>query len=82
MDASQFGLGTEDLMRIAGLGGLMLKAFANCSPGLPQPWATILKKELNSERVRELRATFANTFGVTIDQGLLTPRVAATLGYY
>jgi hypothetical protein len=54
------------LMKMARLGVFTPKAFANCSPGLPQPWDQILNKQLNSERVCELVwPTFANTFGVT-----------------
>src|SRR5437667_8796242 len=54
-------------IKVARPGSLTPKAFANCSPGLLQPWDQILNKKLNSERVRNLfRAIFANTFGVTL----------------
>lgn len=70
---------TKALMKIERPRGFTPKAFANCSPGLPQLCDQILNKKLNSERVRKrVRARFANTFGVYIDR-VFRPRVEATL---
>lgn len=56
----------DDVKNFSGGPGITLKALANSSPGLPQPWDASSHMLLNSEGVPEACATLANAFSFTI----------------